>query len=162
MKKHTNFFLKIHLNIALRKKRTSGLWPPCLYWHELEGIGSEVEFCWTSRYFYVHLTLLLPFVGRVSLLSWLLLLSIWQHSAGTVALLKQMENFSGNLARSLPHLKRDSRRYSRCTESILPLYTIITLDIGKKYILLSLLCLLALSLCRLKRPNILEWRKIWP
>ena len=110
------------------------------------------EFCkaifGSSGYFYVHL----PYyylVGRISLLSWLLFLSIWQQSAGTAALLKQMENFSGNLARSLPYLKRDSRRYRRSTESILPPYTIITPNIGKKYILLSLLCVT--GLCRILR-----------
>ena len=111
------------------------------------------EFCkaifGSSRYLYVHLTLLLPSVGLISLLSWLLFLSIWQQSAGTAALLKQMENFSGNLARSLPCLKRDSRRYRRSTESILPPYTIITPNIGKKYILLSLLCVT--GLCRILR-----------
>ncbi|XP_078343214.1 cadherin EGF LAG seven-pass G-type receptor 1-like [Oculina patagonica] len=54
---------------------------------------------------------------------------VQQHSAGTAALLEQMENFSGNLARSLPYLKRDSHRYRRSTESILPPYTVITPNI---------------------------------
>ncbi|KAJ7355115.1 hypothetical protein OS493_027904 [Desmophyllum pertusum] len=53
---------------------------------------------------------------------------VQQHSAGTAALLEQMENFSSNLASSLPYLKRDSRRYRR-SESILPPYTIITPNI---------------------------------
>ena len=57
---------------------------------------------------------------------------ISQHSAGTAELLEQMENFSGNLARSLPYLKRDSRRYRRSTESILPPYTVITPNIGEE------------------------------
>lgn len=43
-----------------------------------------------------------------------------------------MENFSGNLARSLPYLKRDSRRYKRSTENILPPYTVITPNIGEE------------------------------
>ena len=43
-----------------------------------------------------------------------------------------MENFSGNLARSLPYLKRDSHRYKRSTENILPPYTIITPNIGEE------------------------------
>ncbi|PFX21141.1 Cadherin EGF LAG seven-pass G-type receptor 2 [Stylophora pistillata] len=54
---------------------------------------------------------------------------VQQKSAGTAALLQQMENFSGNLARSLPYLKRDSHRYRRSTESILPPYTILTPNI---------------------------------
>ena len=58
---------------------------------------------------------------------------ISQHSAGTAALLEQMENFSSNLASSLPYLKRDSRRYRR-SESILPPYTIITPNIGEQVI----------------------------
>ena len=55
-----------------------------------------------------------------------------QHSAGTADLLEQMENFSGNLARNLPYLKRDSNRYRRSTESILPPYTVITPNIGEE------------------------------
>ena len=57
---------------------------------------------------------------------------ISQHSAGTADLLEQMENFSGNLARNLPYLKRDSTRYRRSTENILPPYTVITPNIGKE------------------------------
>ena len=53
-----------------------------------------------------------------------------QNSAGTAALLQQMENFSGNLASALPYLKRDSLRYRRSTENILPPYTILTPNIG--------------------------------
>lgn len=58
---------------------------------------------------------------------------VWDHvqeySAGTAALLQQMENFCGNLASALPYLKRDSQRYRRSTDNILPPYTILTPNI---------------------------------
>ena len=62
--------------------------------------------------------------------------SFLQYSAGTAALLQQMEKFCGNLASALPYLKRDFRRYRRATDSILPPYTILTPNIGTQYMIL--------------------------
>ena len=57
-----------------------------------------------------------------------------QHSAGTAALLQQMENFSGNLASSLPYLKRKSHRARRDTDKVILPYTILTPNIGKEHV----------------------------
>ena len=57
-----------------------------------------------------------------------------QHSAGTAALLQQMENFSGNLASSLPYLKRKSHRARRDADKVILPYTILTPNIGKEHV----------------------------